>query len=134
MSTEAKLHPCQTCGACCAHFRVTFSKEELEPLGATPRSVVVNPDQNQVTLKGTEVRHSIGCKQLHGKVGQLVACGIYEQRPSPCRVFEASYESGHKNIRCDEARAKHGLRALTKQDWKDDTKNPRPSSGPQPVL
>ncbi|MFN7454785.1 MAG: YkgJ family cysteine cluster protein [Pseudobdellovibrionaceae bacterium] len=119
MSTEAKLHPCQTCGACCAYFRVSFSSQELVPRGVTPREAVVHPDQNQVTLKGTEVRHSIGCKQLQGKVGHFVACGIYEKRPSPCRVFEASYEYGHKNTRCDEARARHGLRALTKQDWKE---------------
>ena len=28
------------------------------------------------------------CAALTGTVGQQVACGIYEWRPSPCREFE----------------------------------------------
>ncbi|MOA32367.1 hypothetical protein D3C78_1535800 [compost metagenome] len=38
---------------------------------------------------------------------------MYEQRSSPCREFEASWEHGEHNPRCDAARAAHGLPPLT---------------------
>ncbi len=69
-------------------------------------------------MKGTERGLKVRCEQLNGKIGESVNCKIYDRRPSPCRSFEASYEHGVHNPRCDEARAKHGLRPLRLNDWK----------------
>jgi Fe-S-cluster containining protein len=68
-------------------------------------------------MKGTNSKHNGRCIALTGEVGKKVACGIYEWRPSPCRNFMASYENGYHNPRCDEARAKYGLRPLVKSDF-----------------
>lgn len=70
------------------------------------------------TMKGTGVKHHPKCVALKGQVGELAFCSIYENRPSPCRKFEASYENGVQNKRCDEARRAHGLKPLTKDDWR----------------
>jgi Fe-S-cluster containining protein len=69
-------------------------------------------------MKGTEEKHHPKCVALKGVVGKFVECSIYENRSSTCRKFEASYETGTARTRCDEARAKHGLRPLNKQDWR----------------
>jgi len=52
------------------------------------------------------------CVALQGEPGSCVSCGIYEQRPSPCREFAMSGENGVVNEACDRARARHGLPAL----------------------
>jgi Fe-S-cluster containining protein len=46
------------------------------------------------------------CVCLHGKVGQHTACGVYAQRPSPCREVQPGED------KCNRARAKHGLPAI----------------------
>ncbi len=74
-------------------------------------------DDNSRCMKGTNKNHQIKCVALNGKIGEYAVCSIYENRPSPCRKFGASYEDGKHNPRCDEAREKHGLLALTKKDW-----------------
>jgi len=68
-------------------------------------------------MKGTNEKRGNRCVALQGRVGNLVECGIYENRPSPCRDFEPSFEGGEKNSRCDKARAAHGLAPLSKSDW-----------------
>ncbi len=70
-------------------------------------------------MKGTNKKHNPKCEALSGDVGKIVSCMIYSNRPTPCREFTASYEAGIKEPRCDEARAKHGLKPLTKDDFKD---------------
>lgn len=70
-------------------------------------------------MRGTNDKHHPKCQALNGRIGKDAKCSIYEKRPTPCREFRASYEEGHQNRRCDEARAKHGLRPLTPQDWED---------------
>ena len=47
------------------------------------------------------------CAALTGQVGQRVACGIYEWRPSPCQEFAAGSDA------CQRARQRHGLPPLT---------------------
>lgn len=58
-----------------------------------------------VRMRGTDHRPP-RCAALTGTVGQQVACGIYEWRPSPCREFEAGSDA------CTKARARHGLPPL----------------------
>ena len=97
------LHPCLTCGACCASFRVDFSVHEThEGGGDVPDGLVVEVTGTTCRMRGTD--HSPPrCAALTGKVGIRAACGIYEWRPSPCREFAAGSDA------CDRARMRHGL-------------------------
>lgn len=115
-----KLHPCQKCGACCASFRVSFYWMQAENYieNSVPQSFVEDLDLSTRCMKGTSDKHRPKCMALSGKVGKNVNCSIYLNRPSPCRNFKASYEAGRQEPRCDLAREKHGLRPLTKMDWK----------------
>lgn len=62
-------------------------------------------------MLGTDCK-SPRCIALSGEVGKHVSCSIYEQRSSPCREFEASWENGEQNLDCDAARAAFGLAPL----------------------
>ena len=106
------LHPCQKCGACCASFRVAFYWME-----EVPEEYSVDLDISHKCMKGTEVKHQPKCVALKGRVGSFVGCEIYDKRSSTCRNFQASYEDGIHRPRCDEARAKHGMKPLQKNDW-----------------
>lgn len=115
----SEVHPCQTCGACCSAFRVMFywrgadSKTE----NAVPQNLAVNLGGDWVCMKGTESKHRPRCVALKGQVGDRVQCEIYSQRPSPCRLFKASFELGYREPRCDEARLRFGLSPLTSKSW-----------------
>ncbi|MGC3985074.1 MAG: YkgJ family cysteine cluster protein [Pseudorhodoferax sp.] len=100
------MSPCQSCGACCASFRVDFSVHELQSEGgAVPDGLAVEVNGNTARMRGTD-HLPIRCAALTGQLGQRVGCGIYEWRPSPCREFEAGSEA------CDRARARHGMAPL----------------------
>ena len=96
-------HPCLTCGACCASFRVDFSVHETQERGGdVPDGLAVEVTGSTCRMRGTD--HSPPrCAALTGKVGSQAACGIYEWRPSPCREFAAGSEA------CERARLRHGL-------------------------
>jgi hypothetical protein len=114
------VHPCLTCGACCAHFRVSFYWAESEPFGSShwvPAGMTEKISPFLSCMKGTNHPHAPRCVALSGEVGKQVACDIYENRPSACRNFEASFERGEENLRCAEARNKKGLPPLKPQDW-----------------
>ena len=94
---------CQSCGACCASFRVDFSRQELDEAGGqVPGGLAVDVNDNLCRMRGTD-HATPRCAALTGNIGQAVACGIYEWRPSPCHEF--SEGSGA----CQRARARHGL-------------------------
>ena len=119
-STVKTPHPCQTCGACCASFRVSFYWREAEQGDSdhpVPPNYWLDASERARILKGTDNKHHPKCIALKGRIGEFVSCEIYTNRPSPCRNFQASYEAGVHVPRCDEARAKHGLKPLTKQDF-----------------
>lgn len=100
------LHPCLTCGACCASFRVDFSVHEAEERGGcVPDGLVVPVTDHTARMRGTD-HASPRCAALTGQVGTRASCGIYEWRPSPCREFEAGSEA------CNRARQRHHLPAL----------------------
>ncbi|MFZ4288446.1 YkgJ family cysteine cluster protein [Variovorax sp. HJSM1_2] len=97
---------CQTCGACCAAFRVDFSVFELdEHGGSVPSSLAVEVNDNLSRLRGTDYAQP-RCAALCGRIGESVSCGIYEWRPSPCRELEAGSDG------CARARRRHGLAVL----------------------
>lgn len=113
-------HPCLTCGACCAHFRVAFYWREANPEdheNAVPLNLTEDLTPTERCMKGTGTKHKNKCIALRGRVGEQVACTIYQNRPTPCRAFTASYENGKRNERCDLARAHHGLSPLRREDW-----------------
>ncbi|ADU99143.1 YkgJ family cysteine cluster protein [Alicycliphilus denitrificans] len=100
------LHPCLSCGACCASFRVDFSVHETEDLGGSvPRGLAVEVTEHTARMRGTDHARP-RCAALTGQVGQRAACGIYEWRPSPCREFEAGSEA------CNRARRRYQLPPL----------------------
>jgi uncharacterized protein len=101
------MSACQTCGACCASFRVDFSIHELDEQGGqVPAGLAVEMTNTLCRMRGTDHAQP-RCAALTGAVGQKVACGIYEWRPGPCHELEEG--SGA----CETARARHGLPRLT---------------------
>jgi uncharacterized protein len=100
---------CQSCGACCANFRVDFSVYELDDMGGhVPAGLTVEVNGSTCRMRGTD-HVPIRCAALSGKVGEHVGCGIYEWRPSPCREFTEGSDA------CDRARARHHLPPLQHQ-------------------
>lgn len=101
-----RMSACQSCGACCAAYRVQFAIYELDDMGGTVPAALTEPVNGATCrMRGTgEV--PIRCVALTGTVGQSVGCSIYPQRAAPCReLTEGSYA-------CNKARARHGLPAV----------------------
>lgn len=101
------MNVCQTCGACCASFRVDFHPVELAggafAWGAgVPKEMTVPVTANIVRMCGTDDA-SPRCIALAGEIGVGVNCTIYEARPSPCREFDTEHAA------CNRARQRCGL-------------------------
>ncbi|AIX73639.1 YkgJ family cysteine cluster protein [Pantoea sp. PSNIH4] len=106
------FNPCVSCGACCAHFRVSFYWAEADDAGGQVPVGLTEPlNLLMRNMRGTNAR-APRCVALQGEIGECVSCGIYEQRPTPCREFAMSGENGVENEACDRARAKYGLPPL----------------------
>lgn len=106
-------NPCLSCGACCAHFRVSFYSGEIAgPTGGTvPAELVTQVAPLRACMQGTE--QGGRCIALRGNVGQDgIQCSIYSQRPSPCRDFPVWYPDGSPNPDCQRLRHAHGLAVL----------------------
>jgi Fe-S-cluster containining protein len=107
-------NPCLSCGACCAHFRVSF--HWMECASASPEGV---PDEltspigpHRVAMLGTLAKPA-RCIALEGEVGKVTRCTIHAQRSTPCRNFPASWwETGEHVPECDDARRAHNLPPL----------------------
>jgi uncharacterized protein len=104
--SAAELHPCLSCGACCASFRVDFSAQESEAQGGSvPEGLCAEISSSTMRMRGTD--HSPPrCTALVGKIGVQAKCGIYEWRPSPCHELEMGSDA------CLQARRRHGLTEL----------------------
>jgi Fe-S-cluster containining protein len=103
---------CTRCGACCATFRVDFHRAELlSEGGCVPDGLADDLTDTLCRLRGTD-QASPRCAALTGTVGQRVACGIHEWRPSPCREFGLRAPQGLGDEACARARARHGLAPL----------------------
>lgn len=100
-------NPCMTCGAGCAHFRVSFYWEESSaaPGGTVPSELTDQMHPHLVCMKGTN-QHPPRCIALRGEVGKQVSCAIYAQRPSPCREFNVYELDSSPNIRCFKLRGR----------------------------
>lgn len=92
---------CLSCGACCAHYRVSFHWSEAGQRGLNEAALIQVPPW-RVCLRGTE-NHPVRCHYLEGVVGEQTGCRIYAQRPSPCREVTPG------DNKCLQARAAHGL-------------------------
>ena len=99
-------NPCQTCGACCANFRVSFYWGEADdaPGGIVPAQLTEKISPQLRCMKGTASK-PVRCVALEGEVGKRVSCSIYPQRPSPCREFDVLEADGSPNPRCAALRA-----------------------------
>lgn len=106
-------NPCQQCGACCAHFRVSFYWTESDPFlgGVVPSELTSRINPHLCAMQGTDQK-APRCIALEGKVGDFVACTIYDKRPSPCRELLAAWSNGEPSPQCDKARHAHGLPPL----------------------
>ena len=104
---------CLHCGACCAAFRVTFHYSELESEGGrVPDSLADAETRTLYRLLGTDYTRP-RCAALCGEVGVSVRCGIYLERPAPCREFAPLAAVGQFTAACDTARRRHGLPPLS---------------------
>lgn len=103
---------CQQCGACCAAFRVTFHGSELESQGGrVPDGLAEHETGDLYQLRGTDYARP-RCAALCGTLGESVWCGIYAERPSPCREFGARADFGVFEAACHRARSRNGLPPL----------------------
>ncbi len=110
-------HPCQNCGACCAYFRVSFHWSEiLTESHAVPEELTVKISPHLSAMIGTDQKDP-RCGSLTGLIGKQVHCQIYDNRPSPCRLFQPSFENGIRNKSCEKARAAKNMTCLTLADW-----------------
>ncbi|KZE35080.1 YkgJ family cysteine cluster protein [Crenobacter luteus] len=106
------LSACLSCGACCAAFRVTFHRSELSSEGGcVPDGLADAETATLMRLKGTDYARP-RCRALVGVIGEAVHCGIYKERPSPCREFAPRSAIGVYDDACNRARAQHGLPPL----------------------
>lgn len=125
-------NPCVTCGACCAHFRVSFYWAEADdaPGGTVPVELTEDVNGLMRCMKGSN-QPLPRCAALEGCIGEHVRCTIYAQRPTPCREFGVTWERGTLRFsadeleRCNQARAAWGLPPLF-----DDSAGDRPEAPP----
>jgi Fe-S-cluster containining protein len=94
-------NPCQTCGACCAYYRVSlyWGESTAAPGGTVPVELTEQVNPQLLCMKGTN-NYPPRCIALRGEVGQQVSCAIYEQRPTTCREFDVYELDGSPNTRC----------------------------------
>lgn len=109
---SAPLSPCQSCGACCATYRVNFCCDELDDRGGSvPAGLAEQVTSVMACMRGTGAA-PVRCVVLRGEIGRAVSCAIYEFRPSPCREFGPLAAVGQGDDACNDARRRHGLPLL----------------------
>ena len=81
-------HPCLSCGACCAHYRVSLHWSEAEPDlgGRVPVALTETFGPHQRCMRGTWAERP-HCVALQGTVGASVSCSIYDARPGTCYLI-----------------------------------------------
>ncbi|WP_213601901.1 YkgJ family cysteine cluster protein [Pseudoxanthomonas japonensis] len=124
------MHPCLTCGACCAHFRVSFHWSEADPDqgGVVPIELTEPLRVHEGVMRGTSQKRP-WCVALDAEIGRYSRCTIHDRRPSVCALVPASLEFGERSAQCDKARLAHGLPLLVEADWVgvvEAEKNPLP--------
>ncbi|AKQ61652.1 YkgJ family cysteine cluster protein [Bordetella hinzii] len=134
LTGQPDANPCLSCGACCAHFRVSFYFGEVDIHGGSvPEALVTQISPSRVCMKGTE-RGGGRCVSLRGELGQPgIHCDIYENRSTPCREFDMWQADGSPNPDCQRLRAQQGLAPLgPRPDAENDPQGPStPSDQPR---
>ena len=113
-SRPSHNNPCFACGACCAHFRISFYSGELEGEtgGWVPIALTSKIGPLRAAMKGTESGGG-RCIGLKGDIGHPnIGCGIYPVRPSVCREYQAYNPDGSPNPDCQRLRLARGLPLL----------------------
>ena len=96
-------NPCQSCGACCAAFRVSFHWVEA-PVRLDAR-LIERLGGQYLCMAGTNAA-SPRCVALEGPVGGPTRCVAYQARPPACREVQPG------DGKCTRARERHGLAPL----------------------
>lgn len=111
-------HPCLSCGACCAAFRVSLHWSEADPAlgGRVPVELTEPVRLHELAMRGTSQARP-RCIALDAEIGHRSRCSIHARRPAACAAVAPSWESGAASPQCDRARLAHGLPALTPADW-----------------
>ncbi len=113
------MDPCQTCGACCSYYRVSFywGEADEDMGGCVPPELTESVTDFFSCMRGTNQLNP-RCTALEGRVGEWVQCTIYAKRPTPCRDFGIHMIHGCPTapavelVRCNRARVAHGLPPL----------------------
>jgi Fe-S-cluster containining protein len=105
---------CQRCGACCATYRITLPRVDLDSRagGWVPASLTQSYTPTTACMRENPERPG-RCIALSGEIGRQVHCTIYEQRPAACRDFAPLTAIGSGDDACDEARRHCGLKPLS---------------------
>lgn len=103
MSEPDASHPCLSCGACCASYRVSFHWAEAPD--SLDEALLHRLGPRQLCMRGTE-HDAPRCIALQGEIGRAVSCKVYVHRPPPCDELKPGQPQ------CQRARARHGLPAL----------------------
>lgn len=100
--------PCQSCGACCAYFRVSFHWIETSESNERFVPVVLTESlgSNMVCMSGTNQK-TPRCSCLTGNIGEDVGCSIYKDRSTSCQELQAGED------KCNKARAHYGLALIS---------------------
>ena len=114
-SLTSNLSICESCGACCASYRVDFHPSELVRTAGgagVPVDMAMPLTPRLMRMKGTD-EAAPRCIALEGEIGCQVRCRIYADRPSPCHEFNPWAALGIADQACDRARRRHGMRPLS---------------------
>jgi hypothetical protein len=107
----ARKYDCQTCGACCCNPNVNRRRglvnyievektDRLLRRRDLVRRLVVLDDDGIPHMRLDDAQR---CVALEGEVGHQVRCGIYQWRPTGCRLVEPGDEE------CRRARRERGV-------------------------
>ena len=90
---------CLTCGACCAHYRVSFYWAE----GLNMPEHYTEPVTSVYSCMVGTNQANPRCIALGGEVGKQVSCNMYEARSSSCKEVQIADEQ------CNKARIAHQM-------------------------
>lgn len=112
-STDLRRSVCCNCGACCATYRITLPRIELDddPGGWVPTELT-SPYTATTSAMREHPEIPSRCVALEGDIGIGVRCAIYPRRPSACREFAPLATLGIGDDACDRARRRFGLPPL----------------------
>lgn len=97
---------CLSCGACCAHYRVSFYWAEGLQL---PEHYTEPVTSIYSCMTGTNQQNP-RCIALEGEVGSQVSCSVYAARSSSCKEVHAG------DAQCNKARQAYNIIPLIQID------------------